>query len=84
MNKLVKWLVISSENPKDYSMTIKGLLVANIGVIMFIIQYLNLPYTVEQVTEVIGAFTGFIGSALFMAGLLRKLANELTKNTENK
>lgn len=77
MNKFIKWLVYSSENSKEFSMTIKGLLLANVGVIMYIVHLLNLPYTGEQITEIIGAFTGFIGSALFMAGLIRKLGNQV-------
>lgn len=73
MNKFLTWFVVSSENPNAFSMTFKGLLMANIGVVMFILHYFNVGYSVEQVTNIIGVLAGFLGSALFTAGLLRKL-----------
>lgn len=83
MNKFLTWFVVSSEDPNKFSITLKGLLMANIGVIMYILHYFSVSYTVEQVTNIIGMFTGFLGSALFTAGLLRKLWYSVFPNKEN-
>lgn len=72
INKFLTWFVTSSSNPNQFSMTLKGLLIANIGVIMYILHLLNVPVSVEQVTEAIGMITGFIGSIAFVIGLVRK------------
>lgn len=73
MNKVLKGLVTSSANPEKVSMTIQGILVANIAIIMYFVHKFNLPYTAEQVTEIIGVLSGAISAIMVTFGLLRKL-----------
>lgn len=80
MNRFLNWLVASSANPEQFSLTLKGILIANIGVIMFIIHQANLSYTVDQITVVISTFTALVGGILTVIGLLRKMYLSLKKN----
>lgn len=80
MNRFLNWLVVSSSNPEQFSLTLKGILIANIGVIMFIIHQANLSYTVDQITVVISTFTALVGGILTVIGLLRKMYLSLKKN----
>ncbi len=73
MEKFLQFIVKSSADPSRTSATIKGLLLANVGVLLFVIQYFNLPYTSDEVVESIGLFAGFAGAALSAFGMLRKL-----------
>lgn len=80
MNRFLTWFVVSSNNPNEFSMTLKGVLLAQIGVIMWGLHYASVHYAIptyslEQVTDIIGVATGFLGSAMATAGMLRKLYN---------
>lgn len=77
MNKVLKNLVVSSVNPEEVSLTIKGVLVANIAFIMILVNHFNLPYSTEQVTEIIGVLSGLVGGVMVIVGLLRKLYHSI-------
>lgn len=73
MKTFTKWFVEGSTDPTQVSKSFTGLLVANIGIIMWALHYFNLNYSVEQVTNGIGQIGIFVGSAIFVVGFLRKI-----------
>jgi len=83
INKFLTWLVVSSANPNEFSMTLKGLLITNIGVIMFILHICNISLSMDQVTNLIGLVTGFCGSALLVVGLIRKIYLTIKKPADS-
>lgn len=78
MNKFLTWLIVSSADPNQFSARLKGLLIVNVAVIMWILHTLNVPISVQQVTDVIGYGTAFIGTALMAFGLIRNIYLTLT------
>lgn len=73
MKKITDWIIKSSANPQNISMTVKGALIGSIGIIMFFVTQANLPYSVEQVTEMIGYIAQAVGILLTAFGLVRKM-----------
>lgn len=73
INKFLAWFVVSSANPNEFSATLKGFLVANIAIIMYFIHLANLSLTTEQVVEIIGCASGFVGAVMLGFGLVRKI-----------
>lgn len=73
MESLLQWLVTSSANPEKVSATIKGFLLAHIGIVIMIFQYLHLPYSHDQIISLIGLIVGLFGCALSFFGICRKL-----------
>lgn len=78
IDKVIKWFVISSSNPERVSASLKGLLLANIGLVMYAVQYFGLPYSVSEVTDIIGTASGLVGVAIMAFGMVRKLHAQLT------
>lgn len=68
----LKAFVTSSVNPEEVSLTIKGILIANIGLIVLVLKWFHVSVTVDEVTNVIGLITTGIGSAITLYGLARK------------
>lgn len=83
MNKLVEWIVRSSENPNKASMTIKGILIANIAFIMLIMKLAHVSISETEVYAIIGDVSLLLGSILTVFGLSRKIAITL-RNTFKK
>ncbi len=73
MNNFVIWLVESSANPEKVSATIQGILIQYIGIIIFAAQHFGVPLSHTQVVNDIGLFSAFIGTAIGVFGLLRKM-----------
>jgi len=72
----LKAFVASSANPEEVSLTIKGILIANVGLIVLVLKLFHVSVTVDEVTNVIGLITTGVGSAITIYGLLRKLYYE--------
>lgn len=79
IKSFMEWLVVSSEDPSRISATIRGVIIANIGLIMFAIHYFNLPYTIDQIISLVGSITTIIGALLGIFGLVRKIYNTIFK-----
>lgn len=73
MSNFLANLFVSSADPNKVSATIHGLLVANIGLVMFVFQQFNLPYTVEEVMSLIGLVSTAIGAIWVAFGATRKV-----------
>lgn len=79
MNKFLDWLVISSQDPAEFSLTLKGIMLQYVAVILLALRYFDVPLTETQVYEFIGIFTTITGTLLGLFGLIRKLYFELDK-----
>lgn len=75
MKKIIDWLVYSSENTENMSLTIKGILSSVLPLGLLLANQLGLTLDPEQVDAfVLSALTVFTTSvALF--GLIRKIVN---------
>lgn len=73
METFLNWLVKSSENPEKVSMTIRGLLLTNVGIFIFVANsFFGLGFTEEIVISAITNFTVSVGLVLSLVGMLRK------------
>ncbi len=70
--KFIDWLVTSSADPEEYSMTIQGVLLHALGILVPFLTYLHLPFTVAQITNQIGLSCQILGITLSIVGLVRK------------
>lgn len=74
METFLNWLVKSSENPEKVSMTLRGILVSNIGILLFLANnYFGLDLTEEMILYTIGNLSIALGLILSLLGLIRKL-----------
>lgn len=73
MNKFLNWFAVSSVNSEEWAMSLKGLIITNAGLIVWLLHLLNVNITVQQITELAGLSASFLGSAILTAGLLRKI-----------
>ena len=75
MNNFFKWLVLSSENPKEVALTIQGVLVAAVpGAVMFLDQ-MGVKVLQNNIVDVIVIAVSAVGLLLTVVGLIRKLIN---------
>ena len=70
--KITDWLVTSSANPEEYSITIQGILLHALGIVLPILFYLHLPVTAAQITNQISVACQVLGIVLAIIGLVRK------------
>jgi len=73
IEKTIKEFATSSVNPEQASLSLKGLLIANLGLIMLVLNYFGLTYSAEEVTNIIGIVSGLVGAVIMAIGLIRKL-----------
>lgn len=80
MSKFWSWLVTSSENPQNVSLTVKGALGTLISVIVVIAPLLHWGIGIDQlnnvaniIVQIIGYALGIISVIATIAGLARKL-----------
>lgn len=77
MNNFFRWLVVSSANPENVSMTLKGILLQYVGVLFAVLMYFKVPFSQEVIYQFIGYFCAFIGAGLGIFGLARKMYFEI-------
>tara|TARA_R110000868_G_scaffold175724_3_gene412912 strand:- start:1620 stop:1895 length:276 start_codon:yes stop_codon:yes gene_type:complete len=75
MEKFFKWLVLSSDNPKEVALTIKGITMMFIPSLIGFLGDLGLNIAQSDVVFYITLATSSIGAALTLVGLVRKLIN---------
>ncbi len=78
--KLLKWLLVSSENPNNVSMTVKGALKTIVSIVLLLSPLLHFKTdegTLQSIATAIGdvivAFFAFVSSIEMVVGFLRKL-----------
>jgi hypothetical protein len=78
MSKFVKWLVMSSENPKEFSLTIQGILALQLPLIFGFIQEMGVEVNEPEVVKIILAVVAGLGALIALTGLVRKIINTFT------
>ena len=84
MNNFWSWLVNSSENPQNISLTIKGALGTLVSIIVVLAPILHWNIGLDQlntasnlVVQVVGLVLGIVSVIATISGLIRKLWNTL-------
>jgi hypothetical protein len=88
--KVVSWIVVSSENPSNVSLTLRGVLIASIPVVLnfagIFIQIFGLHFqiTSPQLTDIFNNVTNLVNISLVLVGTgisgygaLRKVINSI-------
>lgn len=73
MKQFLTWLVISSSNPNNVSMTVRGALLANVAIIISILQLLGINWSEAELVQFIELFSATVGSILMIFGFIRKV-----------
>lgn len=73
--KFLKWLIYSSENPDNFSLTIKGALLTAIPVIVMIAGQLNFTLDVTQLQAYANSVVIICTGIITLTGIVRKLYN---------
>jgi len=75
MSKFLKWLVLSSENPKEVALTIEGIIVSFVPGLLFFLEGMGVSVLEKDIVAIITIVIGAIGLLLTIIGLIRKLIN---------
>lgn len=75
MKKFLNWLVLSSEDPKEISLTIRGIAVSFLPLIVSFLNDLGVGNLEGQVLSFIVATTAVLGILLTVVGIVRKIYN---------
>lgn len=73
VDKFFKWVVVSSANHQQASLTIKGILLQHVGLGILVLGALNVNISNDQLISDIGRISSMIGTGLAIVGMLRKL-----------
>ena len=72
LNRFLDWLVTSSADPTEYSLTIKAGLLTGVGYIIPLLKLTHIPVSADQLTNLIGVSCQCLGILLTIVGLVRK------------
>lgn len=75
MNKFFKWIVLSSEDPKQVALTIRGIIVLSIPTIIGLLGDAGINVMEGAVMQYVAIVTALLGAFLAFVGLIRKLYN---------
>lgn len=75
MNKLFTWLVYSSENPENFSLTLKGAVATLLPVALLLAQQLGFSLDGSNVEAFILSVVAVLTTAVTLFGLIRKMVN---------
>lgn len=73
MKRFLNWIVISSANPSNVSLTVRGALIANVAVIIAVLQTLGINWSEAETTQWIEGFSATVGAVLLILGFVRKI-----------
>lgn len=73
INNILDWLINSSVNPDEYSLTLKALLLTGTGSVVNNLQNLGLNVSVAQYTTEVGHAVAVVGIILTVFGFARKI-----------
>lgn len=65
----------SSQDPKQVSMTVQGMLMAFVPIFIAVFQILEIPVAESQIMDVIKQVSVVIAGITMIAGMVRKVAN---------
>ena len=84
LNTLARWIVVSSADPAEISLTIKGVLLGTIPTIMFAVGLAHLNIGQDQLTALFDAVAALVqtlftvvAAVLTVYGMVRKLWNTI-------
>jgi uncharacterized membrane protein len=88
--KVIEWIVVSSENPQNVSLTMRGLMIAFIPTIMMLVPLvttvfgIHLSITSESLTSIVNDIVSLstialtvVGTCISGYGLVRKIINQI-------
>ena len=73
LNNILNWFIVSSANPDEYSLTLKGILLAGGGSLLADLQTIGLNVSLATYTTEVGQAAAVIGAVLSTVGLARKI-----------
>lgn len=73
--KFIKWLIYSSENPENFSLTIKGFLATALPVAVLLAQQLGFTLDPQKAEAFALSIVAIFTTALTLFGLVRKFVN---------
>lgn len=84
MEKLVNWLVFSSEDPKKAAMTIRGVLMIQVPLVLSFLHEMGVVSYDNVITKAVITATASLGILLVIFGLARKGINLLKDKPKKK
>ena len=78
LNKFLNWLITSSADPEEYSMTIKSAVLVGVGYLIPFITLLHIPVSATTITNDVALGCQALGILLTIVGLVRKLILTIT------
>jgi len=73
MEKFTKWLIYSSTNPNEFSLTLKGAVATLLPVVLLLIKQLGFSLNGVDVEQFILSYVTVLTTAITLFGLMRKL-----------
>lgn len=73
--KFINWLVYSSENPDNFSLTLKGAVATLLPVIIMLAQQLGFTFDIANVEAFVLSIIAVATTAITLLGLVRKMYN---------
>lgn len=73
MKNFINWLVVSSNNPDQVALTVKGALLAVIPTFLLVAQLAHFNWSYDQLSQIVQQVTVIISSGLVFVGLIRKI-----------
>lgn len=75
MSKFISWIVYSSENPENFSLTLKGALATLLPVVVLLASQLGFALDGANVEALVLSVITIATTAVTLFGLVRKLVN---------
>lgn len=75
MAKFVSWLIYSSENPENFSLTLKGAVATVLPVVLLLFQQLGFSLNSSNVEAFVLSAITVLTTAITLFGLVRKIVN---------
>jgi hypothetical protein len=79
LENALNWLLASSQDPAEVSLTVKGLLISAIPTMMFLSGIAQINLGSEMLTSVVDSFVAFLQAALVVVGTATTLYGALRK-----
>lgn len=80
MENFFKWLINSSENPKEVSMTIRGIALSYLPLLATFFNEVGIVNIEADLVAYVVIVTAVLGSLLTIVGLVRKIYNTYSGN----
>lgn len=75
MKSLLNWFVLSSENPKEVALSIRGLLILQVPLLASFLNEIGILDSGDTLVAYVTAITATLGIFLLVIGIVRKIVN---------